>query len=79
VAAAEERAAELIRTAEASAAKKLKQAQTQLAELRAERDAIAEYIESLRSVVGEVVTKAPAQKPRAPRAPRAPRKATPKP
>jgi len=56
---AEEKAAALVRDAETKAADSLKQSREQLAELRAERDAIAEYIESLRSVVGEMTKNAP--------------------
>ena len=56
---AEEKAASLVRDAETKAADSLKQSREQLAELRAERDAIAEYIESLRAVVGKMTKKAP--------------------
>jgi hypothetical protein len=56
---AEEKAAALVRDAETKAAGSLKQSREQLAELRAERDAIAEYIESLRAVVGKMTKKAP--------------------
>jgi hypothetical protein len=59
LATAEEKAASLVRDAETKAADALKQSREQLAELRTERDAIAEYIESLRAVVGDMTKKAP--------------------
>jgi cell division septum initiation protein DivIVA len=61
IAAAEARAALIIRQAEDEATNRVAAAERRLVELRAERDTIADYIESLRTVVGKVlaVTKAP--------------------
>ena len=61
IAAAEARAALLIRQAEEEATNRVAAAERRLVELRAERDTIADYIESLRAVVGKIlaVTKAP--------------------
>lgn len=58
---AEARAALIIRQAEEEATNRVAAAERRLVELRAERDTIADYIESLRAVVGEAlaVTKAP--------------------
>ena len=77
--AAEEKAATLVRDAETRAAATLKDSREKLVELRAERDAIAEYIESLRAVVGEMTQKAPATRTtaRKPPAKRAPAKKAP--
>ena len=64
VSAAEERAAEIIRLAEIEATARVAAAERRLVELRAERDTIAGYIESLRSVVGDALAvPAPAQQP----------------
>jgi hypothetical protein len=61
IAAAEARAVLIIRQAEDEATNRVAAAERRLVELRAERDTIADYIESLRAVVGEAlaVTKAP--------------------
>ena len=55
IAAAEDRAAEIIRLAEIEATARVAAAERRLVELRAERDTIAGYVESLRSVVGEAI------------------------
>ena len=61
IAAAQARAALMIRQAEDEATNRVAAAERRLVELRAERDTIADYIESLRAVVGKIlaVTKAP--------------------
>jgi cell division septum initiation protein DivIVA len=61
IAAAEARAALLILQAEEEATNRVAAAERRLVELRAERNTIADYIESLRTVVGEAfaVTKPP--------------------
>jgi membrane protein involved in colicin uptake len=55
VAAAEEKAAELIHAAEKEATSRVAAAEARLIELTAEREAIASYVESLRTVVGDVL------------------------
>lgn len=52
---AEDRASEIIRLAEIEATTRVAAAERRLVELRAERDTIAGYIESLRSVVGDAL------------------------
>ena len=61
IAAAEARAAQIIRQAEGEATNRVAAAERRLVELRVERDTIADYIESLHAVVGKAlaVTKAP--------------------
>ena len=54
VAAAEARAAEMVREAEQTARATLAESEKRVAELRAERDTIAGYIESLRTVVAGI-------------------------
>lgn len=54
--AAENRAADIIRAAEIEATTRVAAAERRLVELRVERDTIADYIESLRAVVGKALT-----------------------
>jgi hypothetical protein len=61
VAVAEEKAREIIRVADEEATARVAAAERRLIELRSERDTIAEYVESLRSIVGAVLD-APAPK-----------------
>ncbi|MDP5129178.1 MAG: hypothetical protein NWP37_05340, partial [Pontimonas sp.] len=61
VAEAEEKAREIIRVADEEATARVAAAERRLIELRSERDTIAEYVESLRSIVGAVLD-APAPK-----------------
>lgn len=56
IAAAENRGADIIRLAEIEATTRVAAAERRLVELRAERDTIAGYVESLRSVVGEALS-----------------------
>jgi len=74
VAAAEQKAADIILAADREGAARVAEAERRLVELRAERDTIAQYVESLRAVVGAVVnaptpvrkeTRAKRSKPRA--------------
>ena len=62
IAAAEARAALLILEAEEEATNRVAAAERRLVELRAERDTIADYIESLRTVVGEALAVTKPQK-----------------
>jgi DivIVA domain-containing protein len=60
---AETRAEEIIRSAESEATGRVAAAERRLLELRSERDTIAEYVESLRTIVGAVLdAPAPAKK-----------------
>jgi hypothetical protein len=52
---AEDRAADIIRQSEIEATARVAAAERRLVELRAERDTIAQYIESLRAVVGDAL------------------------
>ena len=61
VADAEQRAREIIQVAEEEATSRVAAAERRLIELRSERDTIAEYVESLRTIVGAVLD-APAPK-----------------
>jgi cell division septum initiation protein DivIVA len=65
--AAENRAAEIVRSAEEEATSRVAAAERRLVELRAERDTIAGYVESLRSVVSKVVAVEAATSPKKPR------------
>lgn len=63
VAQAQKKAREIIRSAEDEATARVAAAERRLIELRSERDTIADYVESLRAVVGAVVDKpAPVKK-----------------
>ena len=61
VAEAEEKARDIIRVADEEATTRVAAAERRLIELRSERDTIAEYVESLRTIVGAVLD-APAPK-----------------
>lgn len=61
VAGAEQKAREIIQVAEEEATSRVAAAERRLIELRSERDTIAEYVESLRTIVGAVLD-APAPK-----------------
>jgi chromosome segregation ATPase len=64
VAAAESQARDIIRVAEEEATTRVAAAERRLTELRSERNTIAEYIESLRTIVGAVLeAPAPAKQP----------------
>jgi hypothetical protein len=55
VAAAETKGREIMAAAEVEATNRVAAAERRLAELRSERDTIAEYVESLRAIVGAAV------------------------
>jgi hypothetical protein len=68
VAAAETQARDIIRVAEEEATTRVAAAERRLTELRSERNTIAEYIESLRTIVGAVLeVPAPAKQPARPK------------
>jgi len=64
VAAAENKAAELIRVAEKEATSRVAAAEARLIELSAERETIASYVESLRTVVGDALNHEPPPPPK---------------
>jgi len=54
--AAEDKAADIVSAADEEATRRVAAAERRLVELRAERDSIAEYVESLRTIVGAALT-----------------------